>query len=122
MTFKTKEELDGKTDPKIYRGGRSFTNAGSASKDIGRKELLALFRKVKPYSREAVSVAVKLMNAPDVAAATQLQAAMALLKMYESLVTKIYDSDVPLDPDGDEEQDSAPIVRLTVAGGRDTNK
>lgn len=116
MPFQKTQEGQ-EADPKIYRGGRSHMSTKVGGKEVGKKALLDLFRKVKPHSTKAVNVAVEIMGNTEFAASTRLQAAMMLLKMYAELPPKIYDAEEAGGIDED-----TPVFRLKVVGGKDAKE
>ena len=120
MGFKSTDKL-GYADPSINRAGRPARDPSRKNamtfKDLGRDELLKLYRKIKPHSKDAVNIVVELMNRNESSEGTKIKAAALILRHYKDLVKEIYNSDEFLDPEAKELQEPAAVFSLKVING-----
>lgn len=120
--FKSKEELGGKVDDRIYRGGRSFIREKKAKRtkprtyeDLGREELLKIYRRIKPLSKDAIKTIHNILLKDDASEAAKLRAAAFVIQEYKNLALAAYDSTEIIDEDDDIPQtDAAPVFHLRV--------
>lgn len=118
--FESKEKLNGAVDKNIYRGGRSWARAkldtNKTYKDVGRDELLKIYRKLKPLTKEAVAAIAHILD--DGSEAAKMRAAAFILTESKNLLAEIYDSEELVDPNA-ETNESAAVFHLQVV---DKNK
>ena len=125
--FKSKEELGGKVDDRIYRGGRSFIREKKAKRtkprtyeDLGREELLKIYRRIKPLSKDAIKTIHNILLKDDASEAAKLRAAAFVIQEYKNLALAAYDSNEIIEEDDDIPQtDAAPVFHLRVIDGGD---
>lgn len=116
--FKSKEELNGEVDPKIYRGGRSHMNKikDRTRRQQGREELVKVLNKIKPLSKKAIQTAYDLMTHEDASETNRLRAAAFLIDTHHKLVKEIYLTGEGLDEklDGSETEQEEEKPRATL--------
>lgn len=117
VPFKSKEELGGEVDPNIYRGGRNPSEKEKkTNKELGRQELIRLFRKFKPHLANAIDTATKIMVDSEANENARLRAAAMIIAEYKTLVSSIY-GDVKYEEEqeaNEEEVSSTPVFRLKL--------
>lgn len=85
--FKSKQELGGETDPRIWKGGPVNPNKkGQSRRSQVQSELSSLVRKFRPLQADAIKQAMRVLNSPDTADANTLRASALIIQTYQSLL------------------------------------
>lgn len=107
-------------NPNRYRGGRSWANKpfedkpAATYRDLGRIELVRLFRKIKPHTKDAVQVMAALMMKESADDNIRLKAALSFLAEYRQMCKAVYDSDEEINPESEVARKPAAVLHLQV--------
>lgn len=87
MSFKSKAELNGEVDPRIWRGGPvNPEKKGMSRRAQVQSELGSLIRRFRPHQSAAIAAAMKIMGNEVAADANKLRAAALIISTYQSLL------------------------------------
>lgn len=85
--FKSKAELGGEIDSRIWKGGPVNPNKkGQSRRAQVQSELSSLVRKFRPLQADAIKQAMRVLNSPETADANTLRASALILQTYQSLL------------------------------------
>lgn len=85
--FKSKAELNGERDPKIWTGGPvNSAKKGQSRRSQVQSELSSLIRRFRPHQSAAIAAAMKIMGNEESADANKLRASALIISTYQSLL------------------------------------
>lgn len=85
--FKSKAELNGERDPKIWTGGPvNSQKKGQSRRSQVQSELSSLIRRFRPHQSAAIAAAMKIMGNEESADANKLRASALIISTYQSLL------------------------------------
>ena len=90
--FKSKEQLNGETDPRINTEGRT-TSTKTNTRSIKKQELMSLLRKIKPHVADAVKAVVDIVNNPQASDMAKLRAGATIIDLHRELINEVYDKE-----------------------------
>ena len=113
-------------DVNINRNGRPKIDANAkpvTNRDLRKRELLMLLRKLKPHVASAIMKAADILDNKQAAHASQLVAAKMILEHYRRLTLDLYGDDVDPEEEGTEiQQENRPLFSLSVVNNETDTK
>lgn len=85
--FKSREELGGELDPRIWKNGPvNSAKKGQSRRSQVQSELSSLIRRFRPHQSAAIAAAMKIMGNEESADANKLRASALIISTYQSLL------------------------------------
>jgi len=87
MAFKSKKELGGEVDPRIWNGGPVNPNKkGKTRRELVQGELMSLLRRFRPHLTDAIRQSTRILNDTQAADSNVLRASALILQTHQSLL------------------------------------